>query len=279
MAVCIVHSNWRQLLVEAESSVKRLGRPKSQQRSVVLCWRAVIQALPEWKLQHSARGSSSVMLPWCEHSWLLLIEKYLLKSWCHEQHRYKVFEGSGDNWGGKCLLCTTWNKASWMCGWPPKRRAVHALQKNVYPFPFTALEHRYVNMDYLFFSPLQNTPLKTFNVSYDITCQWSRHLWERMTTLPHPMHLPFKEKTANFFVPKFHLPTHVAKCQWKYSLNFTKGIARTDGEAPERGWSTLNATVSSTKEMGPGHRCDILDDLIGDSNWKKLVGLGGSNSE
>ena len=156
---------------------------------------------------------------------------------------------------------------------------VHALQKNVYPFPFTASGHRYVNMDYLFFSPLQNTPLKTFNVSYDITCQWSRHLWEWMTMLPHLMHLPFKEKTVNFFVPKFHLPAHVAECQWKYSLNFTKGVARTDGEAPEHGWSTLNATVSSTKEMGPGHRCDTLDDLIGDSNWKKLVGLGGSNSE
>lgn len=135
MAVCIVHSNWRQLPVEAESSVKRLGRPKSQQRLVVLCWRAVIQALPEWKLQHSARGSSSVMLPWCERSWLLLIEKYLLKSWCHEQHWYEVFEGSADNWGGKCLLCTTWNKASWMCGWPPKRRGA-CIAKECISLPF-----------------------------------------------------------------------------------------------------------------------------------------------
>ena len=36
----------------------------------------------------------------------------------------------------------------------------------------------------------------------------------------------------------------------------------------------LNVVASSTKEMGPGHRHDMLEDLIGDSNWKKVVGLG-----
>ncbi|KAG9311391.1 hypothetical protein JVU11DRAFT_8502 [Chiua virens] len=64
------------------------------------------------------------------------------------------------------------------------------------------------------------------------------------------------------------------ECQWKYSFNYVKGVARTDGEAPERAWSTLNPVASSTKEMGPGHRRDTLDDLIGDSNWKKFIGMG-----
>ncbi|KAF8435932.1 hypothetical protein L210DRAFT_3408410, partial [Boletus edulis BED1] len=41
----------------------------------------------------------------------------------------------------------------------------------------------YTNIDYLFFSVLWNTTLKSFNVSYDITCQWTRHLWECMNTL------------------------------------------------------------------------------------------------
>ena len=88
------------------------------------------------------------------------------------------------------------------------------------------------------------------------------------------MRLDYKNKTVNAFVPKFHLPAHIAQCQWKYSFNFIKGAGRTDGEAPERGWSTLNAVASSTKEMGPGHRRDTLDDIIGDSNWKKVIGLG-----
>lgn len=136
--------------------------------------------------------------------------------------------------------------------------------------------YRYVNMDYLFFSALRNTPLKILNVSYDIACQWSRHLWERMNMLSYPMHFTHEEKKITFFVPKFHLPAHVAECQWKYSLNFMKGIARTDGEVPEHGWAILNAAASSTKEMGPGHRRDTLDNLIGNGNWKKLIGLGES---
>ncbi|KIK77166.1 hypothetical protein PAXRUDRAFT_393130 [Paxillus rubicundulus Ve08.2h10] len=133
---------------------------------------------------------------------------------------------------------------------------------------------RYVNMDYLFFSALRGTAVKCVNVSYDIVCQWERHLWERMLTLPFTLHFPFTERKVTTFVPKFHLPAHVAECQWKYTFNYIKGAARTDGEAPERGWSTLNAASSSTKEMGPGHRRDVLDDLMGDSNWKKRIGLG-----
>ncbi|KAF8137103.1 hypothetical protein EV363DRAFT_1156356 [Boletus edulis] len=133
---------------------------------------------------------------------------------------------------------------------------------------------RYINMDYLFFSALRNTSIKVFNVSYDIACQWTVHLWERMITLPNPMHLAYNDSKINMLIPKFHLPAHVAECQWKYSFNFIKGMGRTDGEAPERGWSTLNAAASSAKEMGPGHRRDTLDDLIGDGNWKKLIGLG-----
>lgn len=96
--------------------------------------------------------------------------------------------------------------------------------------------------------------MNNFNVSYDIVCQWNRHLWERMKTLPPALHFPHANKKVTPFVPKFHLSAHVAECQWKYSFNYIKGAARTDGEAPERGWSTLNAVASSTKEMGPGHR-------------------------
>ena len=89
-----------------------------------------------------------------------------------------------------------------------------------------------------------------------------------------PMHFPHQDRKFSFFIPKFHLLAHIAECQWKYSFNFIKGVGQTDGEAPECGWSMLNTAASSTKEMGPGHRHDTLDDLIGDSNWKKFIGLG-----
>ncbi|KAG1722176.1 uncharacterized protein EDB91DRAFT_1240244 [Suillus paluster] len=115
---------------------------------------------------------------------------------------------------------------------------------------------RYINMNYLFFSALRHTVLDTLNCLSDL------------------MHLSHAIKTISFFVPKFHLPTHIKQCQTSFSFNFKNGVGRTDREAPERGWANINPIASSTKEMGPGTRRDTLDDYFGDSNWKKVVGLG-----
>ncbi|KAG2086104.1 uncharacterized protein F5147DRAFT_748645 [Suillus discolor] len=132
---------------------------------------------------------------------------------------------------------------------------------------------KYLNMDYLFFSTLQHSTVDVLNVSYDIACQWHKHLWSRMLSLPPSHHLNYLTRTIRFFVPKFHLPAHVSKCQTIFSFNFTRFVGRTDGEAPERGWSNINPVASSTKGMGPGCRRDTLDDHFGDWNWKKVVGL------
>lgn len=133
---------------------------------------------------------------------------------------------------------------------------------------------RYANMDYLFFSSLLGTALLTFVVSYDICCQWSIHLWERMMLFPSEFHLDHEQLKFIFVVPKFHLAAHVARCQTAYSLNYTPGVGRTDGEAPERGWADINHVASSTKEMGPGSRRDTLDDHFADWNHKKVVSMG-----
>ncbi|KAG1847579.1 hypothetical protein F4604DRAFT_1883995 [Suillus subluteus] len=132
---------------------------------------------------------------------------------------------------------------------------------------------KYLNMDYLFFSSLRHSMVDALNVSYDIACQWHKHLWSRMLSLPPSHHLNYVARTIRFFVPKFHLPAHVSKCQTIFSFNFTRFVGRTDGEAPERGWSNINPVASSTKAMGPGCRRDTLDDHFGDWNWKKVVGL------
>ncbi|KAG2365204.1 hypothetical protein BDR07DRAFT_1449868 [Suillus spraguei] len=112
-------------------------------------------------------------------------------------------------------------------------------------------EKCYLNMDYLFFSSLRHSTVDALNVSYDIACQWHKHLWSRMLSLPPSHHFNY-----------FHLPAHVSKCQTIFSFNFTRFVGRTDGEAPD------------TKAMGPGCRRDTLDDHFGDWNWKKVVGLG-----
>ncbi|KAG1870583.1 hypothetical protein DFJ58DRAFT_852169 [Suillus subalutaceus] len=110
---------------------------------------------------------------------------------------------------------------------------------------------RYMNMDFLFFSTLRGRCIDTLNVSYNIACQWHKNLWQRMSTMPLDLHLDHLATFVRFFY-----------------------VGRTDGKAPERGWSNINPVASSTKEMGPGSRRDTLDDHFGDWNWKKVVGLG-----
>lgn len=131
-------------------------------------------------------------------------------------------------------------------------------------------------MDYMFLSSLKDTRYQHLVVSYDIACQWSIHLRERILAFPEDLQLVLDENKnkITFLVPKFHLPAHVAACQTAYSFNLTPGVADTDGEAPERGWSDVNPASTQTKEMGPGSRRDVIDNLFGDWNHKKLIGLG-----
>ncbi|KAG2090914.1 uncharacterized protein F5147DRAFT_748193 [Suillus discolor] len=138
---------------------------------------------------------------------------------------------------------------------------------------------KYTNMDNLFFSTLRGHAISTLNISYDIACQWHKHLWERMSVMSPELHLDHAAKFIRFFMPKFHLPAHVLKCQTMFSFNFSRNVGRTDGEAPERGWSNINPVASSMKAMGPGSRRDTLDDHFGDWNWKKVVGLGNKESK
>ncbi|KAJ7446027.1 hypothetical protein B0H11DRAFT_1930369 [Mycena galericulata] len=49
---------------------------------------------------------------------------------------------------------------------------------------------------------------------------------------------------------------------------------QTDGEAPERGSSNINPLATSTQEMGPGARRDVIDDHFNDWNHKKIVAMG-----
>ena len=81
-------------------------------------------------------------------------------------------------------------------------------------------------------------------------------------------------KHVQFLIPKFHLPAHVEACNLEFSFNLTKGIGRTDGKVPERGWANINPAAQSTKEMGPGSWRDMLDDHFGNWNWKKIIKLG-----
>ncbi|KAG1803227.1 uncharacterized protein BJ212DRAFT_1487093 [Suillus subaureus] len=134
---------------------------------------------------------------------------------------------------------------------------------------------KYMNMDYIVFlalSAFASTPIVNF--SYDVTCQWHKRLWQRVSALPvqlqpNRMHMAF-----NLFVPKFHIAAHIASCQITFSFNWTPGVSQTDREVPEHGWADINHIAASMKEMGPGSHREVLDDHFGDWNWKKVATFG-----
>ena len=128
-------------------------------------------------------------------------------------------------------------------------------------------------MDYLFFSSIAGTTLSKVIASYDIACQWGRHLRERLeSTIPRHLHPP-PDTDFEVFVPKFHLPAHKPQCHAPYSFNYAPGVGRTDGEGIERNWSVLNKVAPSLSMMGPGGRWDTMDDICNYWNWLKTVNM------
>lgn len=138
---------------------------------------------------------------------------------------------------------------------------------------------RYANTDFVVLSTLKDSTFRRLVLSYDICCQWSANLKERVATFPEDMRLSDADfSLIKFVIPKFHLYGHGTSCQVKYSLNYLPWSAETDGEDPERWWSHINPVAMSTKIMGPGSRQDTIDDHAASWNWRKIVDFGMSAS-
>ncbi|KAK7026684.1 hypothetical protein VNI00_015557 [Paramarasmius palmivorus] len=123
---------------------------------------------------------------------------------------------------------------------------------------------RYCNVDWVLSCILDH---------HDCRLKYSKRLTERLLSLP-PDRRPSTIPEFTFVVPKLHLYGHTPHCQANYSLNYSPGVGRTDGEGVERNWAGQGPISTSTTEMGPGSRHDTLDDHWGYWNWQKLVGLG-----
>ncbi|PBK62569.1 hypothetical protein ARMSODRAFT_1024770 [Armillaria solidipes] len=143
------------------------------------------------------------------------------------------------------------------------------------PSAVTILDHReeQVRIDYIFCARVQHPTPHHIVVSYDINCQWSKKLWERIAIYPPSMKPTQSPSDFAYLIPKFHLPAHIVSCHAKYSFYKTPHVGETDGEAPERGWSCLNPLAASLKVMGPGGYLDTLDDHIGDYSYCKTASM------
>jgi hypothetical protein len=104
-------------------------------------------------------------------------------------------------------------------------------------------------MDFIFASALRGTHVKRVTISYDLACQWSRKLLERTQALPEDLRATIIGLSIDAVVPKLHERGHKEACWTLFSLNFRRGVGRTDGEGIERRWADTNDASNSTREM------------------------------
>jgi Kyakuja-Dileera-Zisupton transposase len=131
-----------------------------------------------------------------------------------------------------------------------------------------------MNIDYSICHALgyKTQGMATCLVCYDVGCQWSVNFLNRVKASEH-LSLPPKLEVISA-VGKFHLGAHVPECFALYSLNFVEGAGQQDGEIIETLWSGTNCFSGSLRAMGKAHRHEVLDDIMRDSNWKKMVNMG-----
>lgn len=131
------------------------------------------------------------------------------------------------------------------------------------------------NMDYSLTEALKNTNIggiRDVVLLYDINCQYSVHLLERIERSPFLDLAPHIRLRHG--IGLMHVGGHIAACFSRYSPSFIVGAGRVDGEILESLWSVLNEVSPSTQNASHAARREMLDEHMNDSNWKKMLGIG-----
>lgn len=142
---------------------------------------------------------------------------------------------------------------------------------------------RFNVMDYVLCGALSFIRAAEVTVSYDVACQYCKKLCERLGKIRcvrvvwagAQRFLSLANVGAvSYVVPKFHLAAHKIWCQVRLAFMWLLGTGLSDGEAPERVWASANPASTSLREMGPGGMNDVMDDMAGSWNWRKLCEIG-----
>lgn len=160
-----------------------------------------------------------------------------------------------------------------LCGRFPKGRTVsQASCSNIY-LAHRAVYARQKNMDYCFCqTAMFFTGLMLIFVLYNVWCHYHIHMPLQFEKSPG-LSLP-AELTIIGGISQFHIHGHRRECYLHYSPNFVFGAGWQLGEVIESLWPAPNKISDSTQGMTTGHRQEVIDDHLNDSNWNKLIGLG-----
>lgn len=135
-------------------------------------------------------------------------------------------------------------------------------------------------MDYSLSEALKNTNttgLKRVIAIYDIMCQYWKRLKLRMEESDY-LKLPLGV-TILYGIGLFHVGGHVWECFSWFSPSFIPGAGQVDGEILESLWSVPNEISPSTQNATISGCIEMLDDHMGDSNFKKMRDIGKCISE
>jgi len=76
----------------------------------------------------------------------------------------------------------------------------------------------------------------------------------------------------------FHVHGHKDECLYRFATSYVPGAGVVDGEVLETLWAVLNSVSATTRTASIAHRTELLDDHMGDSNFKKMVNIGTSGN-
>ena len=129
---------------------------------------------------------------------------------------------------------------------------------------------RYCNVDFGVLATLIGIILLRIVLTYDVGCQWSKNLRNRMEDFPPEMQIPDTTK-VDVAIPGWHINGHGESCRNNFNLSYMEGAGRTVGEDVETVWAGTNPLAPSIREMGPAARHDTLNDHWNGWNFRKIV--------
>jgi len=132
-----------------------------------------------------------------------------------------------------------------------------------------------MHMDYALSEAAKSTnvtPAQRLALIYDIICEYGINLDARF--LKHiGISLPEGLEIIKA-IGLFHVHSHIDECLHRYATTYIPDLGMIDGEILETLWSVTNQTARSTRGATTAHRTEVLDDHMGDSNWKKTINMG-----
>ena len=133
---------------------------------------------------------------------------------------------------------------------------------------------RQLNMDWSLCEALATTNVqglqRVLHV-YDISCQYYRHLHDCIAQ-NLLLELPTGVELLHA-IGLFHVHGHQDECLYRWATSYIPDAGVMDGEILETLWSVLNTVSASTRTASLAHRSEVLDDHMGDSNFKKMLNI------